>query len=109
MITVDDFLKVDMRVGVVLKVEDFPRARNPSYKARVDFGDEIGVKWTAMQATNYRKDELVGMQVIGVVNFAPRNIAGFMSEVLIMGVPQVDGSASMLTPSRPAKIGGRVY
>jgi tRNA-binding protein len=109
MITFDDFLKVDMRAGVILEVEDFPKARNPSYKARVDLGDEIGVKWTAVQATEYPKEELVGMQVVGVVNFPPKNIAGFMSEVLILGVPQADGTVSILTPTRPAVVGGRVY
>jgi tRNA-binding protein len=109
MITFDDFLKVDMRAGVILEVEDFPRARNPSYKVKVDFGDEIGVKWTAMQATMYSKEELVGMQVVGVVNFPPKNIAGFLSEVLILGVPQQDGTVSILTPTRPAMLGGRVY
>jgi tRNA-binding protein len=109
MIDFDDFLKVDMRAGVMLEVEDFARARNPSYKAKVDFGEEIGVKWTAMQATQYPKQELIGLQVVGVVNFPPKNIAGFLSEVLILGVPQADGTVSILTPTRPARIGGRVY
>ncbi len=109
MITFDDFLKVDIRAGVILEVEDFPRARNPSYKARVDFGSEVGVKWTAVQATHYPKEELIGMQVVGVVNFPPKNIAGFLSEVLILGVPQADGTVSLLTPTRTAVIGGRVY
>ena len=109
MITFDDFQKVDMRVGVILEVEDFPKARNPSYKAKVDFGGEVGIKQTAMQATNYRKEELVGLKVISVVNFPPKNIAGFMSEVLILGVPGDDGKVSILTPTRPAPIGGRVY
>ena len=109
MITFDDFEKVDIRAGVILEVEDFPKARNPSYKAKVDFGAEIGVKWTAMQATKYPKEELVGMQVVGVVNFSPKNIAGFLSEVLILGVPQPDGTVSILTPTRPAVLGGRAY
>ena len=109
MITFDDFEKIDMRTGVILEVEDFPRARNPSYKAKVDFGGDVGVKWTSMQATKYPKEALIGMQVVGVVNFPPKNIAGFMSEVLILGVPQADGTVSILTPSRPAVIGGRVY
>ncbi len=109
MITFDDFQKVDMRLGVILEVEDFPRARNPSYKAKVDFGGEIGVKHTTMQAAHYRKEELIGLKVVGVVNFPPKNIAGFMSEVLILGVPGDDGKVSILTPTRPAPIGGRVY
>lgn len=109
MIVYADFQKVDMRLGVILEVEDFPKARNPSYKAKVDFGPEIGVRWTAMQATNYSKEELVGLQVIGVVNFPPKNIAGFMSEVLILGVPDADGKVSILTPTRSAPLGGQVY
>ena len=108
-ITFDDFLKVDMRVGEIVDVEDFPKARNPSYKVRVFFGDEIGDKWSSVQATNYSKETLIGLHVIGVVNFAPKNIAGFMSECLILGVPGVDGMVSLLTPTRSADVGGRVY
>ena len=109
MISFEDFEKIEMRAGVIVHIEDFPRARMPSYKARVDFGPEVGEKWTSMQATNYAKETLIGMQVIGVVNFAPKNIAGFMSEVLVLGVRQADGTVSILTPSQPAKIGSRVY
>ena len=110
MISFDEFMKVDMRVGKVIAVEDFPRARKPSYKVQVDFGPEIGVKWTSVQAKReYTKEELLGMQVIGVVNLAPKNIAGFISEFLMLGVPAEDGSLSLLIPSRPARIGGRVY
>lgn len=108
-ITFDDFLKIDMRVGEIVEVEDFPKARNPSYRIRVFFGDEIGYRWSAAQATNYSKEELLGLRVIGVVNFVPKNIAGFMSECLILGVPGVDGNVSILTPTRPAYVGGRVY
>lgn len=109
MATIEDFDKLDMRVGEIVAVEDFPRARNPSYKIRVNFGDEIGEKWSAAQATNYPREELLGRQVIGVVNFPPRNIAGFMSECLILGVPTQDGKLSLLVPALPAKIGGKVY
>jgi len=109
MISYDDFEKVEMRVGAIVEVQDFPRARNPSYKVRVSFGAEIGEKWSSAQITRYSKDELIGKQVIAVVNFAPKNIAGFMSECLILGVSMDDGSVSILTPSRPAVIGGRVY
>lgn len=98
-----------MRIGEIVKVEDFPKARNPSYKIRVFFGDDIGYKWSSAQATNYTKEELLGLRVIAVVNFPPRNIAGFMSECLILGVPGVDGKVSILTPTLPADIGGRVY
>lgn len=110
MITFDDFLNVDMRVGKVVAVEDFPRARKPSYKVQVDFGQEIGMKWTSAQAKHdYKPEELIGRLVIGVVNFPPKNIGGIMSEFLMLGVPAEDGGLSLLAPNRPAKIGGRVY
>ncbi len=110
-ISYDDFRRVDMRVGEILEVLDFERARNPSYKVRVNFGPELGEKWSSVQAkTAYSTEELVGKQVIAVVNFAPKNIAGFMSEVLILGVEKADGSLSLLEPGRrPAVIGFRVY
>jgi tRNA-binding protein len=108
-VTFDDFLKLDMRVGEIVEIEDFPRARNPSYKVRVFFGDEIGSRWSSVQATNYSKEELLGRRVIGVVNFPPKNIAGFLSECLILGVPGQDGMVSLLSPTRPADVGGRVY
>jgi tRNA-binding protein len=110
-ITYDDFQKVDMRVGEIIEVHDFERARNPSYKLKVDFGPEIGEKWSSAQAKlAYSDEELLGMQVIAVVNFPPKNIAGFLSEVLVLGVEQDDGSLSLLQPSRrPAKLGSRVY
>lgn len=104
-----DFQKVDVRVGVITDVEDFPRARNPSYKLTVDFGPEIGVKRSSAQVTSYTHDELRGRQVIAVVNFEPRNIAGFMSEVLVLGVPDADGQVVLLTPTREAVVGERMY
>ena len=111
MITFDDFVKIDMRVGKILQVEDFERAHKPSYKVQVDFGTEIGIKWSSIQAkSEYSKEELIGREIIGVVNFPPKNIAGFMSEVLILGVPTNDGRVSLLEPSRkPAQLGGKVY
>ena len=109
MITYDDFLKVDMRVGKVTKVEDFPQARNPSYKFEIDFGPEIGTKRSCAQLTNYSRGELMGRQIVAVVNFPPKNIAGFMSEVLILGVPMEGGVVSLLEPKDEAIIGGRVY
>ena len=105
----DDFLKLEMRTGEIVEVQDFPRARNPAYKVRVNFGANVGERWSSVQATNYAKDELIGRQVIGVVNLPPRNIAGFLSECLIIGVPGEDGQLSLLVPSRPAGLGGRVY
>jgi tRNA-binding protein len=110
-ISYDDFRKVDVRVGEILEVLDFERARNPSYKVRVNFGAEIGEKWSSVQAKlAYSKEELLGRQILAVVNFAPKNIAGFLSEVLILGVEKEDGSLSLLEPSRqPAVVGFRVY
>jgi len=105
----EDFEKIDMRAGVVTAVDDFPRARNPSYRLTIDFGDEIGVKRSSVQATNYPKEALQGMTVIAVVNFAPKNIAGFLSEVLVLGVPAAGGGIALLAPSRDAVRGGRVY
>lgn len=106
----DDFLKVDMRAGRVIAVEDFDRAKKPSYRIQVDFGPEVGTKWSSVQArAEYTKDKLIDAIVIGVVNLPPRNIAGFMSEFLTVGVPAEDGSLSLLMPTRGAKVGGRVY
>jgi tRNA-binding protein len=104
-----DFEKVDVRVGRVTAVEDFPRARQPSYRLTVDFGPEVGERRTSAQVTTYSKDELVGMQVVAVVNFEPKNIAGFMSEVLVLGVPGADGEVVLLTPTRPVPDGGRLF
>ena len=104
-----DFDRVDIRVGTVTAVEDFPRARNPSYRLTVDFGGEIGERRTSAQVTTYSQDELVGMQVVGVVNFEPKNIAGFMSEVLVLGVPGPDGEVVLLSPTRAVPDGGRMF
>ncbi len=109
-IAYDDFTRVDVRVGRVVAVEDFPRARKPAYKLQIDFGPEVGVKWSSVQAkADYTKEELLGRLVVGVVNLPPRNIAGFQSEVLTLGVPAEDGGLSLLVPSRPASPGGRMY
>ncbi len=107
--TFDDFLKIDMRVGIIREVQDFPRARKPAYKLRVDFGAEIGEKWSSAQVTHYDKDALLGRLVIGVVNFEPKNIGGFMSECLVIGVPDEQGRVVLLKPDHDAPIGGRVY
>lgn len=109
MATFEEFEKLDMRAGVIREVEPFPRARKPSFRLTIDFGSEIGSKQTSAQVTNYRPEELVGMSIIAVVNFPPKNIAGFRSEVLVLGVPGESGQISLLTPSRPAQPGGRVY
>lgn len=109
-ITFDDFLKVDVRVGRVIEAEEFPEARKPAFKMKIDFGPEIGVKKTSAQITkNYRLDELVGMHVMAVVNFPPRQIGPVMSEVLTLGVPDADGEVVLLTPDKEVPIGGRLY
>ncbi|MFP4482292.1 MAG: tRNA-binding protein [Thermovirgaceae bacterium] len=110
-ITFEDFEKVDIRVGKIIDVEDFSRARTPSYRVKIDFGDETGVKKSSLQAKNdYTKEDMLGRYVICVVNFEPKNIAGFLSEVLVLGVPHEDGGLSLLEPSRrPVPLGARVY
>lgn len=108
-ITFDDFLRVDMRVGCVLAVEDFPEARKPAWKLRIDFGPEIGEKRSSAQITNYAREELEGRLVVAVVNFPPRQIGPFMSEVLTLGVPDSDGEVVLLVPEREVPIGGRMF
>src|SRR5262249_56896624 len=89
----DDFAKVDMRGGGIVEVEEFPEARKPAWKLRIDFGDEIGVKRSSAQITNYSRDELEGRLVVGVVNFPPRQIGPVRSEVLVLGATAAPGSA----------------
>ncbi|WP_425987834.1 tRNA-binding protein [Afipia sp. DC4300-2b1] len=98
-ITYDDFAKVDLRVGRVLEIQPFPKARNPSWKVRVDLG-ELGEKWSSAQITNNTAEQLVGSLVICVSNLPPRNIAGFMSEVLILGAPDAGGKIILLSPRK---------
>lgn len=107
-ITYDDFAKVDLRIGRVVEVQPFPKARNPSWKVRVDLGPELGEKWASAQITNYTAEELLGSQVVCVCNFPPRNIAGFMSEVLILGTPDADGKIILLSPRRDGGGNGAV-
>jgi tRNA-binding protein len=110
MITYADFRKVEMRVGKVLEVEDFPEARKPSYKLKIDLGPEIGVKNSSAQITGYRKDELKGRLVIAVVNFPLKQIANFQSEVLTLGV--ADGTRKdswfLIQPDREVELGTRI-
>lgn len=108
-IVYDDFAKVDMRVGEIVEVQDFPRAKKPSFKLRIRFGEEIGERWSSAQVAHYQPEDLIGRQVIAVINMPPRNIAGFMSECLVLGVPTADGTVSLLTPTLPPLLGGRVY
>ncbi len=105
-----DFLKVDIRVGRIARAEDFPKARTPAYKLWIDFGPELGEKKTSAQLTrHYTLDQLVGRQVVAVVNFPPKQIADFMSEVLVLGVPDEQGEVLLLQPSQEAPLGGRMY
>ena len=108
-IAYDDFAAVDMRVGQVVEVEDFPEARKPAWKLTIDFGEEIGVKRSSAQITNYGREELEGRLVVAVVNFPPRQIGPFMSEVLTLGVPDERGEVMLIGPDRPVPIGGRLY
>lgn len=108
MATIDDFSKLDIRVGTVLEAKPFPKARRPAYQLTVDFGAEIGTKRSSAQITeHYRPEELVGMQVLAVVNFPPRQIADFMSEVLVLGTYSEDG-VILITPQQPAANGDKL-
>lgn len=107
-ITFDDFLKVDIRVGTVTNVEDFPEAKRPAYKLTIDLG-ELGIKKSSAQITNYTKEELQGRQVLCVVNFAPRQVANFMSEVLTLGlVTTADKTVYLVQPDRKVANGLRL-
>ena len=108
-IVYDDFAKVDMRVGRIVAVEDFPEARKPAWKLTIDFGEEIGVKRSSAQVTNYAREELEGRLVVGVVNFPPRQIGPVRSEVLVLGVPDEEGRVILLRPDANVPLGGRMF
>lgn len=110
-ITYDDFEKVDIRLGKIIEVEDFPKAKKPAYKLKIDFGKEIGVKSSSAQITkHYKKDELIGRMVMCVVNFQPKNIAGFTSEVLTLGVPDRNGDVVLLGVDKEnIELGARMF
>ena len=109
-ISFDDFLKVDIRVGTVLRAEPYPEARKPAIKMWVDFGPEIGEKKTSAQVTvHYTPETLVGRQVMAVVNFPPRQIGKFMSEVLVLGTEDSEGAIVLLSPDQPVPNGGRMH
>ena len=106
----DDFLKVDIRVGVIERAEPYPEARKPAIKLWIDFGPDIGVKKSCAQITrHYDAAALPGRQVLAVVNFPPRQIGRFMSEVLTLGLPDQDGEVVLLAPDKPVPVGGRMF
>ena len=109
-ITFADFEKVDIRVGTIVGVEPFPEARKPAFKLRIDFGNDIGVKKSSAQITvHYTAEALVGRQVAAVVNFPPRQIGPFMSEVLTLGFPDANGGVVLIGPSQTVPNGGKLF
>jgi tRNA-binding protein len=110
LIDFDDFLKIDIRVGTIIAAERFPEARKPAVKLKIDFGGDLGIKKSSAQITqNHDVDSLVGTQVLAVVNFPPRQIGPFMSEVLTLGVPDSNGNVMLVRPDRAVPVGGRLY
>lgn len=109
MIEWDDFQKVELRIGTIIDVQDFPEARKPAYKLKVDFGPEIGIKRSSAQITVlYTKEELLGRQVLAVVNFRPRQVGPFLSECLVTGFYREDGAVVLAAPDKPVPNGGRL-
>ena len=109
-ITFPDFDRVDIRVGRIVRAEDFPETRKPAYKLLIDFGPEIGTRKSSAQLTRrYAREELEGRLVVAVVNFPPRQIGPFMSEVLTLGVPDEDGNVVLLVPDKNVPVGARMF
>ncbi len=110
MASIDDFEKIDIRVGTIIQVDDFPEARIASYIFKVDFGPEIGQKKSCGRyPANYTKQELIGKQIAAVINFPPRQIGPLSSEILILGFPDETGQAVLITPTKEVPIGGRLF
>lgn len=108
-ISFDDFVKVDMHVGTIIAVDDFPKAKKPAYQLTIDFGEVIGIKKSSAQITTlYIKEDLIGKQVIAVTNFPPRQIANFFSEVLVLGSVNTEGVVTLLQPERAVQNGERI-
>lgn len=108
MVTFDDFMKLDIRVGEIIEAEFFEKAKKPAYKLLIDFGEELGIKKSSAQITDcYKKEDLIGKQVLGVVNFPPRQIADFMSEVLVLGIYTTQGVV-LIHPQQPVKNGDKL-
>ena len=109
-VTIDDFLKVDIRVGTIVEVEEFPEARKPAWKLKIDFGEKIGIKKTSAQiVANYSAEDLMGRQVMAVVNFPPRQIGPVMSEVLTLGFMDEDNNVVLAGPGKQVPNGGRLH
>lgn len=110
MITYGEFEKVDIHVGRIIQVEDFPQARKPAYKLSIDFGPEIGIRRSSAQVTSYyTKEALLGKQVVCVVNFPPKQIGPFISEVLTLGLPDGNGEVVLLAPTQEVPLGGKMF
>jgi len=110
MATIDDFQKLDVRVGKIERVEDFPDARKPSYKLTINFGDEVGVKHSSAQLVDlYKKEELKGKLILGVLNLEPRQIGPFVSEILTLGVPDEDHKCILIVPDKKTFLGSKLY
>lgn len=111
MATIDDFYKLDIRVGKIIEVDDFPEAKIPSFKLKIDFGREVGIKVSSARLLKYyKKEDLTGKKIMGVVNFPPRQIGPFVSEVLTLGVPDKDHECVLIIPDNEnAEIGGKLF
>lgn len=108
MASIEDFVKLDIRVGTIINVEDFPKAKRPAYKLTIDFGNELGIKKSSAQITEqYKKEDLIGMQIMAVVNFPPRQVADFMSEVLVLGTYS-DGGVVLIIPQKKVANGDKL-